>query len=144
MMKNFGQKKLLGLLCVLLFAIGTNGCGNEKVQYVDLDTTSKATEQETSSQSAEPIYVYVYVCGAVNVPGVYAMEEGSRVCDLFDTAGGLTTDAAGDYWNQARPLTDGEMIYVPTQEEADERTAEEWAMAGSISPCRGRFPQYGR
>jgi len=55
---------------------------------------------------------------------VYVLTEGSRVCDAFFAAGGLTENAAKDYWNQARLLSDGEMIYVPNEEEAANRSPE--------------------
>ena len=69
----------------------------------------------------EKSLLYVYVCGAIRTPGVYTLPEGSRICDLFEVAGGFTEDAATEYWNQARLLVDGEMLYVPTIEEAMER-----------------------
>ena len=95
-----------------------------------METESKAPETE-EIQPEEPRIIYVYVCGQVLSPGVYGIPEGSRICDLFRIAGGLTKKAAGDYWNQARLLTDGEMIYVPTVEEAKERSPEEREQAAS-------------
>ena len=52
------------------------------------------------------------------------LPEGSRVYDLFELAGGLTELAAADYWNQAKVLSDGEMIYVPSKEEVKDRVLE--------------------
>ena len=51
------------------------------------------------------------------MPGVYKMAAGARVFEVLECAGGMREDAAKDYLNQAQLLSDGEQIYVPTQEE---------------------------
>lgn len=108
------------------------GCGKGTVAYVEEE--SAASERQNSEQDTTTIEVpqeqdneiiYVYVCGQVQSPGVYTVPEGSRVYDLFELAGGFTESAAVDYWNQARVLTDGEMIYVPSKEEVKDRTFED-------------------
>ena len=63
------------------------------------------------------------VCGAVMHPGVYGMPPDSRVFQAIEMAGGFLPEAAGTYINQAQPLSDGQQIYVPTKEEAEEMTA---------------------
>ncbi len=87
-------------------------------------TDSPADSLETAeSQEAEPLEqeVYVYVCGAVNNPGVYILNGVPRICDAVDAAGGFCENAAENYWNMAEIIADGQMIYVPTTEEAEER-----------------------
>ena len=74
--------------------------------------------------------VYVYVCGAVNAPGVYELKEGARVFEAIQLAGGLTEAAAADAVNQARIVTDGEQIRVPTVEEAQNQGA---GVAGEVT-----------
>ncbi len=63
--------------------------------------------------------VYVYVCGAVNNPGVYELESGARIIDALEAAGGMNEAAAVSYVNQAQLLLDGQQIYIPTQAEAE-------------------------
>ena len=62
---------------------------------------------------------YVYVCGAVQEPGVYMLQAGDRVCEAIVMAGGLSEDASTISVNQAEMVSDGQMIFVPTKEEAD-------------------------
>lgn len=69
--------------------------------------------------SAPAPTVVVHVGGAVAEPGVRELEEGSRVQDAIDAAGGFSDGAARDGLNLARVLVDGEQIVVPTREEAD-------------------------
>lgn len=60
---------------------------------------------------------YVHICGAVASPGVYEMEEGQRIYQVVERAGGYTQDAAVDYLNLAEPVADGMKLIVPTKEE---------------------------
>lgn len=122
------------LLCALIVVL-LAGCGKSSVEFLDSEveiSTQEAkedvtnTEKETAGDSAmQEEIVCVYICGAIKTPGVYEMKTGSRVCDIFQAAGGMLENAAVDFWNQARVLVDGEMIYVPTKEEVKEPNPEE-------------------
>ena len=73
----------------------------------------------------------VHVCGAVNEPGVYIMEAGSRIYQAVEKAGGFSQDADENYLNQADLLSDGMKIYVPTREEVEESGKElAWKISG--------------
>ena len=134
------KKLIFGTLICILLLVTLAGCGKNTAEFVNSQSAIEDFGMETESEmivdseteTEEPKTIFVYICGSVISPGVYGIPEGSRVCDLFQKAGGLTEEAAGDYWNQARLLTDGEMIYVPTKEEAKERSEEErMSAAGS-------------
>ncbi len=88
--------------------------------------TAKATNaqlEDTTGTDAEPLSAepeaggYVYVCGAVNAPGVYPMREGMRVFEAIALAGGFAPEADREWLNQAEPVKDGQRLYVYTQEE---------------------------
>lgn len=64
---------------------------------------------------------YVYVCGAVEAPGVYMLNTGDRIYEAIALAGGLTEEANTSTVNQAEMVSDGQMIFVPTREEAAAR-----------------------
>lgn len=71
-------------------------------------------EEETQEiVSKEEALIYVYVCGQVNNPGVVVLNNGSRVYEAIELAGGLTSEANSSGINQAELLRDGGMIYVP-------------------------------
>lgn len=61
--------------------------------------------------------ISVDVSGAVAKPGVYELEENSRVEEAILAAGGLAENANGEYvskyLNMAQKLSDGAKIYVP-------------------------------
>ena len=68
----------------------------------------------------------------VAAPGVYQLKDGMRICDAVEAAGGLTKAASREYWNLAEKLSDGQMIYFPTEEEARERKASAEAAGASV------------
>ena len=59
----------------------------------------------------------VHVSGAVASPGVYELEEGSRVRDAVEAAGGFAPEASQESVNLARKVSDGEQILILTVEE---------------------------
>lgn len=68
---------------------------------------------EPTDGPSRPGQVVVHVAGAVASPGVVTLDEGARVADAIDAAGGLAQEADPDQLNLARPLTDGEQVRVP-------------------------------
>lgn len=76
------------------------------------------------ADSEEVTRIYVYVCGAVNSPGVVALQEGSRAEAALEAAGGFRQDARTDYVNLAARVSDGEKLYFPTEEETAGLPAE--------------------
>src|ERR671936_912131 len=57
--------------------------------------------------------VVVDVVGAVRQPGLYRLEQGSRIADAVARAGGATRKADVAMINLAAPLADGEQVVVP-------------------------------
>jgi competence protein ComEA len=71
-----------------------------------------------ASASPSPAAVLlVDVAGWVRHPGVYEFEEGARVIDAIDAAGGARTGAMLEALNLAAPLIDGGQILVPKEGE---------------------------
>lgn len=78
----------------------------------------KESSNEIMNEKKEQL-IYVYVCGEVLNPGVYQVEEGARMYQVIDLAGGVLETAADNYLNLAESVTDGLKIVVPTQEESE-------------------------
>jgi competence protein ComEA len=67
----------------------------------------------------------VHVAGAVQNPGVYQLEGGSRIFDAIRAAGGELEDADLHRLNLAAHIHDGQRIYVPrflSDSQASEQT----------------------
>lgn len=80
--------------------------------------TAFRQEKEAAGAQAESGLIYVHVCGAVERPGVYELEAGSRVYEAVRSAGGFAECAEQNYVNQAQVLDDGVKLVIPTIEEA--------------------------
>lgn len=114
-------------ICITMIIVLTLvGCGGASQVYLESSSQEtvaseqvaiEETETETDTKESDSL-CYVYVCGAVEQPGVYLLQSGDRVYEAITLAGGLTEDAAGNALNQAEPVSDGQMIQVPTKEEA--------------------------
>ena len=91
----------------------------EDVGKVKEEDTAKKKDDAVPDTEDRPEKLYVHVCGNVNQPGVYELQQDSRVFEAIEAAGGMTTTAAFSYLNQAELLKDGQQIYVPTREEIE-------------------------
>lgn len=60
-----------------------------------------------------PRSVFVHVAGWVREPGVYELQEGARVIDALEQAGGPKRGAELSALNLAAVLTDGQQVIVP-------------------------------
>lgn len=57
--------------------------------------------------------IYIYVTGEVNVPGVVILNEGSRIADAINAAGGTTAKANVTKVNLVYVLEDGMKVNIP-------------------------------
>lgn len=73
---------------------------------------------ELPTEESASDMIYVYVCGAVNRPGVYELPTGSRAYEAVDMAGGVLESAQADAVNLAEVLTDGQKLQIPFPGEA--------------------------
>lgn len=75
-------------------------------------TESVVLDEDPVTAPAPELYVHVF--GAVADPGLYVLREGARIVDVIAAAGGMLDGADEAAVNLARPVADGEQLYVPT------------------------------
>lgn len=92
---------------------------------VDTDNESEAVSDKEMQQAM----IYVDVCGAVANPGVFQLAAGSRVFQAIEAAGGYLPEAALTCVNRAGVLTDGQQLYILTQEEMERQGLDPAEMA---------------
>ena len=80
------------------------------------ETQVRQTSQAMPEKEADT--VWVHICGEVEMPGVYELTAGSRICDALLAAGGFTAEADTEFLNLAELVSDGMQIVVPDVEEA--------------------------
>lgn len=107
---------------------------NEAVMNNEL---SKAEESASEIQSTED-YITVHICGAVIMPGVYAIHAGARLIEGINAAGGITDNADADIINLAQVLYDGQRVYVPCAADTANMNENE-RTAGTDAVSSGRL-----
>ncbi len=102
-------------------------------------TVTDSVVEETNDETTSVGSIFVYVCGAVLSPGVYELPYGARVVVAIEVAGGFGENAARDYLNLARVLSDGEKLMVPTMEEAEalKETEASYKVSGGAASQSG-------
>ena len=129
------RRKITEIGMLLLLFCSLCGCGERKEAEQLIGTAAEAAalgEVQTGSAGGEAgessagiagtgenltessAQVAVYVCGAVERPGIVYLPEGSRKAEALEAAGGFSEDADRNYVNLAAKIKDGEQIYFPT------------------------------
>lgn len=78
----------------------TDGTNNEDIKMI--------------FKQADSQKIYVYITGEVNNPGVVALNEGSRIVDAIEVAGGVTENANISKVNLVYCLLDGMKVNIPS------------------------------
>ena len=112
---------------VLIGSAEDAGAGDSSEEKPEADSGSQG--QETEERKT---WIRVYVCGAVVNPGVVEIPEGSRVEDALKAAGGFGAEAGREAVNLADWVTDGQMVYFPTEGEAEEQKIQEAEAAAGL------------
>ncbi len=105
---------------LVLFVVSLVTSGTALYTVLQSDTTPRPVLADTTTMSkpVEEKQIYIDVSGAVSKPGVYKLSPTARFKDAVDRAGGLTSEAASNFFgrnfNQAQILTDQTKIYIPS------------------------------
>jgi len=110
-------------ICIILIIVIASGSvyilkSKEDLEIVtvqqETETEFQSFDEETKMTQEETVYkIMVYVCGAVKQSKVVEIEEGKRVIDAIELAGGLSEEAEPENINLAAFLYDTQKIYVP-------------------------------
>ena len=114
------QKRII--LCMVLVIIGTvffvqTMQPNQPEAIVVQTNTAEKPEDSFSQPETIKNELVVHVAGAVQNPGVYTLQDGSRVEDAI-TRAQLLPQSDADALNRAALLSDGQKIVVPFAGEA--------------------------
>ncbi len=134
------KKRIGAAICSLAFVLSISACGKaaQEILWIGQQNAEEASEgfpqntgearsgfpQDTGEvwfgqpqDTGKAPDICVYVCGAVETPGIVFLPEGSRAADALEAAGGFASYAAVDAVNLAAKISDGEKLYFPDCEE---------------------------
>lgn len=109
---------------------GSSAESRTKQAESDGSDAGNGTEINSAGET-QPEMIYVDVCGAVANPGVFQLAAGSRVFQAIEAAGGYLPEAVQNCVNRAGVLTDGQQLYILTQEEMERQGLDPAEMAGA-------------
>ena len=130
------------LLLLFLWVLIGGGCQNDGEailitrDVIESEIPVEETVGLTQEQSVTVATIYVHVCGQVAEPGVYLLDDGSRVWDAVEAAGGFLPEAAQEAVNLAMKVTDGSKVTIPHQREAEESDFHWYEADGSVGETR--------
>lgn len=112
-LKKYWKYLLTLILVLFLFAI----IGYFKEKNDEISTKSIKKLSNVSKKTSNLKTLFVDVKGAVNAPGVYELEDGKRVIDAINLAGGFSDKADTINVNLSKRLTDEMFIVIYTKQE---------------------------
>lgn len=114
-------------LFIMMALLGISAIGGGVYFLIETTNTVCISEKTVpiaskSAQLAIPkAQLYVDLAGAVNKPGLYTLDKGSRLAAVIEKADGFSKEADPGFVSQelnlAKKLEDGDKIYIFSQEE---------------------------
>src|SRR5690554_6620333 len=117
------QQKILVIMgCLILILSGllvfqaykARQANNAAPSIAEKQVWEAATDEPSNESNQSPALIKVYVAGQVRNPGVITLQEGDRVTDAIDLAGGCLPEADLSGINLALKVKDEGMYYVPS------------------------------
>lgn len=114
-MKNFKKIIFLSIIVGVL--------GIYLVYHYVTNSSSEYIEEniyiETNNQLEEKNKIFLHITGEVNSPGIIEIDEGARLADVIEAAGGFTENADINKINLAYLVKDGQKINIPNVNSVD-------------------------
>lgn len=121
-MKKTNKKIVVYIIIISVIALIIYEVAIKKENLIenitDINTIETSEENETKEQEKVDITnkIMVYITGEVKNPGIYELEENSRIKDVIEKAGGLKETADITDINLATILQDEDKITIPTKD----------------------------
>ena len=113
------QKKIVLIIIIIvvtgiiIYIYNSNKVDNSELSE-DMLVVSNSTNNTIENITDEKDMIIIHITGAVKTPGIVKLDEGSRIEDAINKAGGLTEDADISKVNLAYILEDGVKIKIPS------------------------------
>lgn len=122
------MKKIITIIAtiIILISITIYIISNNKIESEIIENTEPNILKENEEVGEVKNYITVEIKGEVINPGVYKMEENSRVIDLINISGGFTQNALTININQAKKLLDEMVIVIYNKNDLKEEVKTEY------------------
>ena len=115
---NLKQKRIIVIVGIIVLVLIIIYFYNSRLEPPQLEDDILVEENQTNSnlgnKTDEKDLIIIHITGAVKMPGIVKLEEGARIEDAINKAGGLTEDADISKVNLAYVLEDGVKIIIPS------------------------------
>lgn len=112
-MKNLKKMIILGIIVVIIIIYCVYNYIKENKYEEVIQEDVYISVKENKIQEEKNIII-LHITGAVKNPGIVQIEEGARLIDAIEAAGGTTENADTSKINLAYILSDGQKIYIPS------------------------------
>lgn len=118
MINKIDNKKMMIIIAVAIFAVALiiiifcNAKENSESQ--DLGHFDLESVTETQEEKLEVKKIIIHITGCVRNTGIVEVDDGSRIIDVIEKAGGLTEEADISKVNLAYIVEDAQKIYIPS------------------------------
>lgn len=127
-LKNLTIKQICLIIMIIVIVFGTIGIFFYKNvimkssynydELEEIDNQENMEEVEDIEEVEEK--VIVHIAGCIKNQGIVILDQGQRIIDAIEKAGGATEEADLNKINLAYELQDGEKIYIPSKNDEDE------------------------
>ncbi|MCI8362159.1 MAG: hypothetical protein HFJ41_03355 [Clostridia bacterium] len=118
--KSYKQILIIcGLIGVIIIGICIYFYNNKQGDYSYLEVSNEEAIA-TNAIEEEKKEIVIHITGQVAKQGIVKLEEGARVIDAIEKAGGATKEANLSKINLAYLLEDGMKLYVPSINDKEE------------------------
>lgn len=136
---SYYKKYLILVFCLLLLAASTIAffkLNNEKTEVEDnfVANNEIITKEVSEVAKQEEVKLYFDIKGSVKKPGVYEFNQGDRIIDAINKAGGLTKNATTNNLNLSKKLTNEMVIYVFNKNELT--TTKAFEQVNNVAECK--------
>ena len=139
-MEGLKKNKKLLIFVIVVFVLGISlvvyknvGGGVNNSEYVldnalysegnkdNIDVKNGEGGVNENNENGSVTKIYIHVAGEVNCEGIVVLDEGARIVDAIEKAGGITGNGDLSKVNLAYKLLDGQKVYIPSfNDKADE------------------------
>lgn len=114
-MKNFKKIIFLSIIVgVLVIYLVYHYATNNSNEYIEENIYI-----ETNNQPEKKNKIFLHIIGEVKAPGIIEIDEGARLADVIEAAGGFTENADINKINLAYLVKDGQKINIPNVNSVD-------------------------